>query len=97
MASNAKAGDTYFELKIGKKAGPFRATYNIDKDKQEDYSYLDVVKGGSRYPTKLDFEKFHTVTGISFKDDVGGKETKWSSWIYWNHKDWEVDRFASLS
>ena len=86
------SGEVFFSLTSGKKTGPFQGAYVSDKDD----SYLDVTKGGKGYPTKLDFNKFKTVSGISFKPGMG-KQLSWSSWIYYNHKDWAVDRFTNLS
>lgn len=82
-------GSTYFSLKSGKKVGPFTASYS-----KED-NYLDVTKGGKDYPTRLDFNKFKTVTDISFEPGVG-KKSSWSSWTYYNNGQWAVDRFTNL-
>ncbi|HKR23942.1 MAG TPA: hypothetical protein VJS15_01680 [Allosphingosinicella sp.] len=85
----ATAGSAYFSLKSGKEVGPFTASY------EKDDNYLDVTKGGKDYPTKLDFNKFKTVVGISFKPGVG-KKLSWSSWSYFNNAQWAADRFTNL-
>ena len=83
------AGSTYFSLKSGKKVGPYASSYSKADN------YLDVTKGGKDYPTKLDFNKFKTVSGISFEPGVG-KKSSWSSWTYYNNGQWAVDRFTNL-
>ena len=83
-------GSVTFTLNTGKTVGPFPGTLGDSSE------YLDVNKGGRDYPTKLDFQKFKTVTGIAFKPGVG-KAASWSSWSYFNHGEWAVDRFTTLS
>ena len=83
-------GSAYFSLTSGKKVGPFSASY------AKDDNCLDVTKGVKDYPTRLDFNKFKTVSGISFEPGVG-KKLSWSSWSYFNNGQWRDDRFTNLS
>ncbi|KRA72899.1 hypothetical protein ASD78_14890 [Lysobacter sp. Root667] len=86
----AVTGAVTFTLKSGKVCGPYSATREVADN------YVDVVKGGKDYPTKLDFNKFHTVASITFKPGVGGA-TSWTSWDYFNNGQWTVDRFTNLA
>lgn len=90
MASDLTSGSAYFSLKSGKQVGPYSASYSKSDN------YLDVTKGGKDYPTKLDFGKLDTVSGITFKPNVG-KSSSWSSWTYYNNGQWAVDRFTNLA
>lgn len=83
------SGAVTFTLKSGKVCGPYQAAYSADDN------YVDVTKGGADYPTKLDFNKFKTVASITFKPGVG-KAISWTSWTYFNHAEWTVDRFTKL-
>lgn len=88
MASDEKPGSAYYTMDTGKVVGPYAAILASD--------HLDVTKGGKNYPTKLDFGKLKKVTGITFQPHMG-KKSSWSSWTYWNHGQWAVDRFTNLS
>ena len=94
MASDTKSGSAYFTLTSGKEVGPYSAVLGVASER--DGNYLDVTKGGKDYPTKLDFGKFKTVTGITFKPNMG-KSQSWTSWSYFNNGQWAVDRFTNLS
>ena len=82
-------GTATFDMKSGKKAGPYNATFTKDDN------CLDVSKGGKDYPTKLDFNKFKTVGSITFKPNLGGSSV-WTTWNYFSNGQWLVDRFTEL-
>lgn len=86
-------GSVTFTFDTGKVVGPFNAV--LAEATPKDGLYLDVTKGGSGYPTPLDFNKFKTVKKISFSPGVG-KSQSFSTWTYFNHKEWAVDRFTNL-
>jgi len=91
MPSN---GSVTFGLNTGKSVGPFQGVLNEGTPKEG--PYLDVTKGGKEYPTRLDFGKFQAVKAIEFKSGLG-KKHQWTSWTYYNHGEWTVDRFTHLS
>jgi hypothetical protein len=90
-------GEVRFGRKNGQTSGPFQGILTLNTPK-EGY-YLDVTRGTSDYPTKLDFTKdFDTkVVSITFKPGVGGKTTTYSTWAYFsNPAHWTGDRFTKL-
>lgn len=86
-------GSVTFSLTSGKEVGPFRG--DLKQATPKDGYYLDVVKARGDYPTRLDFNKFKTVSAITFKPGVGKKIT-WTSWKYLHNGAWAVDRFMNL-